>query len=161
MTLTWKDSLKWMTLISLVAGTLDGIAATVIYQADPIRLFQMIASAAIGKEIAYSGGLITFALGVVFHYLIATTWSVLFFVLYDKLAILRQNKLLVIIGYGLFVWVMMNLVVVPLNSLNRPFPTFNQFALGASILIVAISLPIVLLTSRAKRSSGRSSPSAI
>lgn len=161
MKLSAKESVKWVMIISFVAGTTDGLAAVLIYQADPIKLFQMIASGIVGRENAFNGGLSTFALGLSLHYLIATAWTIFFFVLYDKFQWLRKHRIGVVIGYGLFVWAIMNLVVVPISKVGRPMPNFNQFLLGAAILVFAISLPIVLLTARANRSTREVSKASV
>jgi hypothetical protein len=146
-----KEAIRWMFVISLIAGTTDGLAAIIVYKADPIKLFQMIASGVLGREVAFGGGLATFAFGLFIHYFIATAWTILFFVMYQKFAWLRKSRIVVIIAYGLLVWVVMNLLIVPLSNVGRALPTFNQFIVGAAILIFAISLPIVLLTERASR----------
>ena len=70
------------------------------------------------------------------------------FLAYPRVALLRQNALLIGIGYGLFVWTMMNLVLVPLTRI-KPGPfNLNNAAIQASILVVCIGLPISLLARR-------------
>jgi hypothetical protein len=61
---------------------------------------------------------------------------------YPKLKFLSGNKVMVGIGYGLFVWLIMNRVVLPLSNIP-PMPfVLTKAILAASILVVAIGLPL-------------------
>lgn len=137
---------------ALVAGTLDYAAAITNFLIaggkEPIRIAWYIASSLLGRDAAYAGGWGTATFGIFLHYVIATGWTALFFFGRPRLALFRQNALLVGAGYGLFVWVMMNLVLVPLTRI-KPAP-FNPAAatVQASILVICIGLPIALLARR-------------
>jgi hypothetical protein len=153
MQVTTSKTLVWIVLITMVAGTLDALAAIFIYKADPVRLFQLIASGALGREKGFAGGTNTFLLGMVFHYLIAAAWTTLFFILNHKLKWIRKNRLVVIFGYGLLIWVVMNIIVLPLSQLGGGPFSMKSFFIAAGILVFAVSLPIVLLTARACRTA--------
>src|SRR5690606_31104960 len=62
---------SWLTIImaGLIAGTLDALAAVVVYSIPPVSLFQFIASAAFG-QIAFTGLSPYVWWGILFHYLI-------------------------------------------------------------------------------------------
>lgn len=135
-------------LTGLIAGSLDGLSAVVdVYLSSgrgPAIIFQYIASAVFGKD-AYAGGSSMVVLGLLFHLMIATGWTALFFLIYPKVKFLSTNKVLAGILYGLFVWVMMNLVIVPATKIpDRPFDLFHAVK-GALILVFMIGLPISLL----------------
>lgn len=144
--------LRAIAIASLVAGTLDYSAAITNFLLsggkDPTRIAWYIASAFLGHDAAYAGGATTAALGYAMHYAIATSWTVLFFVSYPRLALLRKNALVIGPAYGLFVWTMMNLVLVPLTRI--PSIAFNprNAAIQAAILMVCIGPPIALLARR-------------
>ena len=147
---TLSSTGPWRTIIltGLLAGTLDAIAAIVVYQASPAPLFKFIASGAFGAGKAFSGGDIMIVWGVFFHYFIALSWTLLFFLIYPTLPWLRKNKYIAGLLYGIFVWVMMNRVVIPLSEIpQRPFDLKGAL-IGMSILMVAIGLPISILTHR-------------
>lgn len=137
---------------ALIAGTLDYTAAITNFLInggkDPTRIAWYIASALLGRDAAYAGGGATATLGICLHYLVATIWTIFFFLIYPRLALLRKNAVLVGAGYGLFVWAVMNLVVVPLTRI--PHSPFNPSgaAVQAAILVVCIGLPISLLAHR-------------
>lgn len=140
----------WKTIImaGLLAGTLDAIAAIVVYGANPAGMFRFIASGAFGAGQAFSGGSIMVFWGVLFHYFIAFSWTGLFFFVYPVFPFLRKNKYFTGMIYGLFVWVMMNRVVLPLSQIpQRPF-NLNGALIGATILMIAVGLPIALLIHR-------------
>src|SRR5688572_7996093 len=87
-------------------------------------------------------------LGVIFHYFIAFSWTILFFFMYPALPIMRKNKYITGLLYGIFVWIVMNRVVIPLSEIaQRPFNLKGALT-GMSILMVAIGLPISILTHR-------------
>jgi hypothetical protein len=140
----------WRTIIltGLLAGTLDAIAAIVVSQASPAAVFKFIASGAFGAGKAFSGGDVMIFWGVIFHYFIAFSWTALFFFMYPALPWMRKNKYITGLLYGIFVWIMMNRVVIPLSEIpQRPFNLKGALT-GMSILMIAIGLPISILTHR-------------
>ena len=139
---------RTITMIGLLAGTLDAVAAIVVSQASPAAVFRFIASGAFGAGQAFSGGSIMIFWGVIFHYFIAFSWTVLFFFMYPALPWMRKNKYISGLLYGIFVWIIMNRVVIPLSEIaQRPFNLKGALT-GMSILMVAIGLPISILTHR-------------
>ncbi|KAA2242755.1 hypothetical protein F0L74_09515 [Chitinophaga agrisoli] len=130
-------------ITGLIAGSLDLVAAVLLFisrsKQNPSLLFRYITSAALGPS-AFSGGAQMVLLGVCFHYLIALCWTVLYLTLFSR--VLACTALLTnAIIYGLFVWVIMNLVVLPLSK-AAPRPFSASFALiNIVILIIAIGLP--------------------
>ena len=132
----------------LLAGVLDIVAAFVVYGfrgATPIRILQSIASGLLGAE-AFEGGLATAALGGLLQFVIACGWAVVYYVASRKLVVLSHRPVLSGMAYGAAVYLMMNLVVLPLSS----FPK-RPFAFDVVILIVhmfCVGLPIALSVSR-------------
>ena len=135
----------------LVAGTLDGLAAALLYVIksgkDPLNVYRFIASGVFGKD-AFAGGVPMALWGIFFHYVIATGWALLFFATYPRLAILGSKKVISGIGYGLFVWLMMNLVVVPLSNVQSGPMTINGVITGILVLMLCIGLPISFLAGK-------------
>lgn len=139
-----------MWLAWLIAGTLDITAAvvqTLIYGRDPVMMLKFIASGVFGTE-ALQGGVIYAALGLLFHYIIAWIWTWLFFTLYARLAFMRINAWLTGVFYGIFVWFVMNRIVLPLsNTPSLPF-TLKGALIAASILILAIGMPLSIVAKK-------------
>ncbi len=136
-------------LTGLIAGTLDISAASAQYMlsggSNPVRILEYIASAVFGAGVMGQGGLFA-AAGLLLHYLIAYTWTTLFYLAYPHVGLLRKNPFAVAVGYGLLVWAVMNRVVVPLSRIGPPKAPFDlaRAATAAGILIVCIGLPLAL-----------------
>jgi hypothetical protein len=137
-----------LLLIGLLAGTLDAIAAVLLYLArgnkDPRMLFRYIASAVYGNRAFAAGGSMALR-GLLFHYLIAMSWIAVYFYLSGHMPWLSLHPLLAAIGYGILVWIIMNLVVVPYSrAAPRPF-SWSFAVINMVILIVVIGLPAAYL----------------
>jgi hypothetical protein len=136
----------------LIAGTLDILAAIVVYaiildKATAVQILQGIASGVFGRE-AYTGGTAMALTGIVFHYLIAMAFTAAYFLLYPYLPFLHKQPLLSGLLYGVVVWVIMNLVVLPLSAYRMAPIRLGPALLGMSILIVMIGLPIALMAAK-------------
>jgi hypothetical protein len=143
----WQAILK----AGLLVGCLD-ITSALVYFAirtgrDPLIVLKYISSAVLGKR-AFTGGVAVILLGLLFHFIIAFTFTLLFFILYPKLAGFTKNKLLTAILYGLFMWTVMNLLVVPMTLILRAQFNWTAAIINMLILIVAIGLPLSWLANR-------------
>ena len=137
-------------LTGLIAGTLDATAASIqVYLKTgkgPVIIFVYIASGVFGKEAFSMSQYIAFV-GLLFHYLIAISFTAFYFLIYPKIKWLHWNKILNAVIYGIFVWFVMNRVVVPLSK-AQSFPFDIQKALvAAGILIVCIGVPVSFIAS--------------
>ncbi|WP_316843232.1 hypothetical protein [Pedobacter psychrodurus] len=141
-------SIKRILLTTLIAGTLDGLAAVIFLgKMNFMGVFQYIASAIFGKE-AFTGGIETALIGLALHYFIAFSFTLVFAIASTKTSVLRQHIILSGIIYGIVVWAIMNLLVVPLTKIpGVPF-NYERAILNAVILIFCIGLPISYLTAR-------------
>lgn len=130
-------------------GVLDGAAALINAWlksgTPPEKVFRYIASAMFGNA-AYTGDGTMIVAGVALHFMVAVMWSVVFFVAYRYWPLLRSNKWVVGCLYGLFVWLMMNLVVVPLTQAPPLKFTWQGAVTGWLIHMLLVGIPIVLLT---------------
>jgi hypothetical protein len=101
-----------------LAGTLD-ISYNLIFNLlrgiTPAMVFHYIASGLIGPTRALQGGIVTLALGVIIHYTIALAWTVAFYAASRQLTILLRRPVLCGLIYGGFVYLFMNLIVLPLS----------------------------------------------
>lgn len=134
----------------LIVGTLDilcAITQTLINGRNPIGMLKFIASGIFGPE-ALSGSDMFAVYGLFFHFCIALIWTILFFFLYSRISLMRKNKIVTGIVYGIFIQVMMSQVVLKLaNTPPLPFRLVGQLK-AAGILIVAIGIPLAFLAER-------------
>ena len=144
------NALSAIVLAGLLSGTLDGTAAVIQYVmttgGSPVRVFVYIASGVFGRT-AFSRGISIGLWGVLFHYLIAFSWTVAFFIVYPRIKTFARNRLITGLLFGLVIWLVMNLLVLPLS--NVPPLHFNplRVVLGIAILMLCVGLPIVWLIS--------------
>ena len=144
----FKISLKTILLSGLLVGTLDILSAFVdVYISsgkNPLVVLNYIASGAIGKT-AFAGGVGIQLLGLLFHFIIAFSFTVLFFWLYSKNNLPSKNWIITGIIYGIFIWVVMNLIVVRLSYIpSAPLSAMKPIKVlkSALILICMIGLPL-------------------
>ena len=144
--------LKAVFFTGLIAGALDATAACIQYYIntgnDPARVFRYVASAALGKDVMTKDLYAMAAWGLLFHMAIAMTWSLVFFLLFQSIRGVLKNKFVAGISYGIFVWAVMNLVVVPLAFGNGIHLQLKNALIAMGILIIAIGLPISLMADR-------------
>jgi hypothetical protein len=130
----------------LIAGTLDILSAFIYYyiksgKTNFLVIFKFIASAIFGKA-AGEGGTGMILAGFILHYAIAFAFTIFFFWLYPKMNVMSKNRFVTAIVYGLFVWSVMNLIVVPLsNTVHRQFKIEGAL-INMGILIICIGLPL-------------------
>lgn len=147
-----KKDFKAVLLAGLLAGSLDAAAASIQYIIktgnDPARVFRYIASAVFGQD-ALSKNLYGMAAwGLLFHMLIAITFTLFFFLFYRQIKPLINNKYIAGILYGIGVWAVMNLLVVPMAFGKDISIKFSDALIAAGILIIAIGLPVSLMADR-------------
>lgn len=140
---------------TLVAGALDILAAFLVYavileKTSPARILMSIASGIFGKA-AYSGGTPMVITGLLLHFLIAFIFSVFYYLIYPGLSFLHRRKLLSGILYGIFIWLVMNLGVLPIVFKGMPLPDPAAASLGIGIVIAAVGIPIAYIMSTARR----------
>lgn len=135
--------------IGLVAGTLD-ISENLIFNAfrhvTPKMVFHYIASGLIdGRSFSLGGASV--ALGVVIHYAIAMTWTVIFYLLSRKLIVLTRHAAISGIIYGGIVYIIMNFLVLPLTRVPHAAKaaTLASRISGVLALLFCIGLTIALL----------------
>ena len=137
----------------LIAGALDLAGACVVSWLRaglrPVVIMQSVASGLLGRA-AYSGGAKTAALGVVLHFFIATIWTVVFYAASRKLRFLLEQPILWGLVYGVFVWVFLNFVVLPLSAFPpaRTAPTLSGRIIGLLVIMFCVGLPIAIIVRR-------------
>ncbi len=146
----------------LVAGIMDITAACI--QAylkngtSPATVLKYIASGVFGKN-AFSGDTMMPIWGLLFHFIIAISFTFFFFFLARQIPSLVKYPIPVAIVYGIFVWAFMRFITLPYLSQITPKPIVGKEAItnaciAAAILIVCIGLPNVLFARKYVRATG-------
>ena len=146
-----SNAYQAITLGGLLAGTLDILAAFVnsgLRGASPTRILQAIASGLLGKD-AFNGGTAAAALGLVLHFFIAMTATAVYYAASRKLKVLVDHAVVCGLAYGIPVYLVMNLVVLPLSAVPfKPPHTLDAVVTAALILMFCVGLPIGLVVRR-------------
>lgn len=143
--------IRIVLLAGLLAGTLDALSASIYSfvkgNINPEKVFIYVASFALGKSVLLTGGSGVAIVGLLIHFFIAYSFTLLFFLLYPRLPILSKNRVLTAIVYGLFVWMVMNLVVLPIAG--KPYHLYPENSISnILILMFAIGMPVSFIAYR-------------
>lgn len=139
----------------LVVGILDGLFALIFYGlilgVKPLRIFQSVAVGLLGRA-SYEGGVQTFLLGVLLHFVVATCIAAVYYVASLKLPVLIRHAVVCGLIYGLMAYLVMNYVVIPLSAIgSRPSPPLSVFLPAFIAHAFLVGLPIALLARRSTK----------
>jgi hypothetical protein len=140
----------------LLAGLADALYPTLYYGwqgVSPVRVWQSVAAGLLTRERSVAGGLPTAALGLAIHFFIAFTAAAVYVLASKKLPVLVQRAVLCGSLYGLWVYVFMNSVVIPLSALPPRRTSWIQptltFFTGLVVHMFGVGLGISLPARRA------------
>ena len=138
----------------LIAGTLDICAAflTAWLRAHigPAALLRFVASGLLGPT-ALQGGAEIALLGLALHFVIATIWTIVFYLASRKWLFLIERPVMFGLLYGIAVYTFMNFVVLPLSLVTRRPITAVGTTIGLLTIMFCIGLPIALVVRRFSR----------
>jgi hypothetical protein len=135
-----------------IAGALDiayAIGWAIYRGSNAMHLLQIVASGWLG-EAAFEGGWRTAALGLASHFGMAFAYAAFFYFVAKRWDWLVRHAVVAGLLYGLAVFALMNLVVLPLSAF--PYPVkFTGLGPATNLLshLFFFGLPIALATRRA------------
>lgn len=147
-----------------VVAVLDGAFAIALYvyvlrKCSTAQLFQSIAAALLGRA-AFRGGGATVVLGLVLHCTVACGWAIVYAALQSASARLREftaatsGALIAGAGFGVFVWLTMDLLVVPLTRATATPLWSPMFLILLTWHAVGVGIPLALIIREPARRSG-------
>ncbi len=123
-----------------VAGTLDQISAFMTFGWGVPRA---IAGGLLGRQVIQSGSLFIWILGIVLHFTIAFSSAAIYCLASRRLPFLRDHWLICGMFYGIAVFLVMNLIVLPLCALHAAGPyQLRGLIQGVLAHMLIIGLPI-------------------
>ena len=145
---TIKIPVNKILLVGILVGTLDILAAFIDYYIatgkGPAGVLNYIASGVFGTDALTGGGDMIF-FGLLFHYLIALSFTVFFFWVCSKTGVPVKNKIVTGFIYALFIWLVMNLLVVRLsNAPHAPLSAIKPLKALKAFLILAVMIGLPL-----------------
>jgi hypothetical protein len=152
--LATRNSLLRLSVIGgLITGMLHfivqiGIVFGLILKTPIISSLQYVASGAMG-DTAFTGGLATALLGLVLDFIMTTIMAGVFILSVDRIPLLRRHVIPGSILYGFGIFIVMNLIVLPLSAAPA-LPTPPLWLLIELVLqhILLIGLPLGILVKR-------------
>ena len=153
-TLINRNSLLRLSVIGgIISGFLhfliqQGIVFGLILKTPIISSLQFVASGIMG-DAAFTGGLATALLGLILDFIMITIMAGVFIFSVDRIPLLRRNVILGSILYGFGIFIVMNLIVLPLSAAPA-LPAPPLWLLIELVLqhILLIGLPLGILVQR-------------
>lgn len=130
-----------MLLGGFVAGAIDIGVAAAINGRSPVLILRVIAGGILGRA-SLQGGAATAVLGLFLQWGMALIIAAIFVWAARYLDILRRHWLAAGIAYGVPVYLVMNLVVVPLSAWHR-MPVITPYSVIANLLAMMLFGAIV------------------
>ncbi|MBS0478920.1 MAG: hypothetical protein JSR79_06435 [Proteobacteria bacterium] len=133
---------------TLLAGTLDILSAvvyTLLAGKEPVNMLKGIAAAALGTDPKGGAGLALAGLAI--HFAIMAVMVAVFVTAANRIAALRTHWLLAGIAYGIGLWGVMNLMVLPAKFGYHPF---HALGLAEQLFshIALVGIPIAWIARR-------------
>jgi hypothetical protein len=135
-----QNALLAIVVGGLIAGALDATSAFITYGWGMPR---GIASGLLGAR-AFQGGIATWILGLLLHFFITLCAAAVYWLASRKLEFLRNHFFVCGVFYGIAVFLVMNLVVLPLSAIPHPIGPFTLTGLYKGLLahMFLVGLPI-------------------
>ncbi len=129
----------------LIAGALDLTSAFITYGWGVPRA---IAGGLLGP-MALHGGTGTYVLGVLLHFFIACSAAAVYYAVSRVLGFMTEHAVVCGLFYGIAIFLVMNLVVLPLSALHAKGPyRLAGLIQGLLVHMILIGLPIALSVKR-------------
>jgi hypothetical protein len=119
----------------------------------PLRIFQSVAAGVLGRPTAIGGGVPTFLLGILLHFVVATCVATVYYLATLILPVLIRHPVVSGLLYGVIVYFGMKYIVVPLSAIGQRgalprLPILLTEVIGHAFLV---GLPVALLARRSAK----------
>ena len=133
---------------TFIVGSLDLLDAIIFFGlrgVTPLRILQGIAAGLLGRA-SFDGGSATGALGALLHFSIAFAIVTTYFLASRRLRSLTSHPFLYGPLYGVAVYLVMNLIVVPLSAATAARKSLAVIVNGLLIHVCGVGLPTAICT---------------
>jgi hypothetical protein len=144
-----SDTVRAILWGGALCGVMDATAATATFAmrgVAPKRVWQNVASGLLGGR-SFEQGWKTGALGLLLHFVIAFSAATVFCVAALSMPGLLRFPVIAGAVYGVVVFVVMNLVVLPLSAMPKRQSSTAVIVTQLIIHVVCVGLPISLVAS--------------
>jgi hypothetical protein len=148
----FSSALKTILFTWLIAGTFDLSMAIIVWavvlrKVSATNIILGISSAAFGQD-AFVGGSKMIFLGILFHYFIVLSFTLLYFFTFPYIGLMQKQKVISGILYGIFAWAFMKYIVLPLSLIQQSPFKWSSALISTAILMLCIGLPISIIVHR-------------
>ena len=150
----------WRTILlgGITVGILDILEPIIFFGFRGVsaqRILQAIAAGLLGRDAAVAGGIPTALLGLLLHFIIAIGVVATFYAVSRKLLLLLRYPIVCGLLYGVVVFYMMQLVVLPLSATagGTGLPKGVVLLNGLLIHMLGVGLPAALFVHRGRTGS--------
>ena len=118
-----------------------------------LRIFQSVAAGLLGRPIASAGGVRTFFLGIILHFLVATCIASVYYLATLVLPILIRHPVVSGLIYGVAAYFGMKFIIIPLSAIGQrgSLPRLPILMTELIAHAVLVGLPVALLARRSAR----------
>ena len=143
----------------LLIGLFDLIFAFTFYGlilgVPLLRIFQTVAGGVLARPRAYAGGVPTFLLGIVLHFLVATCIATVYYLATLALPVLLRHPVVSGLIYGVVAYFGMKYIVTPLSAIGARgtlprLPILITELIGHALLV---GLPVALVAYRSAKAN--------
>ena len=141
----------------LFIGLFDLIFAFTFYgfilRVPLLRIFQSVAAGVLGRPRAYAGGVRTFFVGIILHFLVATCIATVYYLATLVLPVLIRHPVVSGLIYGVVAYFGMKFIILPISAIGQRgsiprWPILITEMIGHAFLV---GLPVALV---ARKSAG-------
>lgn len=145
-----SEAVKVIVCGGLTVGILDCAAASfngIFKGISPAIVWQYVASGLLGKN-SYNYGWKSTILGLLVHFFIAFSVTIIYYVASRRLPILVRRAFLSGTVYGIAVYFVMAYLVTPLSAAGKMPFSFSSMLIGLLVHIFCVGLPIAFIIQR-------------
>ena len=141
----------------LFIGLFDLIFAFTFYgfilRVPFLRIFQSVAAGVLGRPRAYAGGVRTFFVGIILHFVVATCIATVYYLATLMLPVLIRHPVVSGLIYGVVAYFGMKFIILPISAIGQRGPIPRWPILITEIIGHAflVGLPVALV---ARKSAG-------
>lgn len=133
-----------------------------ILGAPPLRIFQSVAAGVLGRPAAVAGGVKTFVIGILLHFVVATCIATVYYFATLLLPALVRHPVVSGLIYGVVAYFGMKYIVLPLSAIGQRGTLPRTSILITEIIghAVLVGLPVALMARLSARTKGDNPPSS-
>jgi hypothetical protein len=145
-----STSFKVLVISGIVGGLhalVNCLVQFIFFRSSPVYVFQFASSTLLGTS-AFESGLSSVLPGIALYFVISFIFVSLFVVATSGIPVLARYPIVVGTVYGLLIWIIINLIVLPISASPPIDLAFVKVYINVLIYIGTIGIPITNFVSK-------------